>query len=89
MGVDDGSTTDTAELLSPSSGNSSSSLTNNINGGNKLTVWCDMETDGGGYTYFKVDDGRTTNRFTESNTCHDYGLQLAVWRTQGAAPWLH
>ena len=54
----------------------------NVNGGLPLDVWCDMETDGGGYTYYKIDNGKPTYRFDDPNSCTAMGLQLAVWRTE-------
>lgn len=55
-----------------------------INGGQKLSVWCDMETDGGGYTYYPIDGdgGISTSRYDAANNCTALGLQLAVWRTK-------
>ena len=54
-----------------------------INGGQPLKVWCDMETDGGGYTYYPIDNnGVSTNRYDTENNCTALGLQLAVWRTK-------
>ena len=55
-----------------------------VSGGAKfehLRVWCDMDTDGGGYTVYAVRGGTPTAKISDANTCQDYGLQLAVPRT--------
>ena len=55
-----------------------------VSGGAKfehLRVWCDMTTDGGGYTVYAVRGGTPTAKISDANTCQDYGLQLAVPRT--------
>jgi hypothetical protein len=46
-----------------------------------LSVWCDMTTDGGGYTSYNVDDGLDTARFDDPNSCSAVGLQMVVPRT--------
>lgn len=62
--------------------------------GRKLRVWCDMVTDGGGYTLYPVTNGKSVSRADQENSCTDLGLQLMVWRTRGhqiaslKAPWL-
>jgi hypothetical protein len=48
----------------------------------KLEVYCDFQTDGGGYTFMKVYNGRRTRRHTDRDTCKDYGLQMMVPRTK-------
>jgi hypothetical protein len=46
-------------------------------------VFCDMETDGGGYTYLSITDGADVSRDdgTVANTCHSHGMQIAVFRS--------
>jgi hypothetical protein len=46
-----------------------------------LSVWCDMTTDGGGYTYYPVDNGVDTSRYDQANSCTAVGLQMVVPRT--------
>jgi hypothetical protein len=46
-----------------------------------LTVYCDMTTDGGGYTSYKIDEGITTSRFDEPNSCTAIGLKMVIPRT--------
>jgi hypothetical protein len=60
-----------------------------INGGEPLEVECDMDTDGGGYTYLKVDSGHSTHFLETSmfnpenfNHCQTLGLQMAIWRSE-------
>jgi hypothetical protein len=47
-----------------------------------LTVFCDMTTDGGGYTEYAITGGISTARFDEENSCTALGLKLAIPRTQ-------
>jgi hypothetical protein len=53
-----------------------------VNNGQPLEVWCDFDTDGGGYTYYPISDGVSSNRYDADNSCKQLGLQLAVWRTE-------
>ncbi|MFO0665395.1 MAG: fibrinogen-like YCDxxxxGGGW domain-containing protein [Polyangiaceae bacterium] len=47
-----------------------------------ITVFCDMTTDGGGYTYYPINgNGISTTRFDQANSCQAVGLNLAVPRT--------
>lgn len=46
-----------------------------------VTVTCDMTTDGGGYLYKQVQNGRSTRRFDERTSCEDMGLRLVIPRT--------
>jgi hypothetical protein len=49
---------------------------------NQLRVWCDMASDGGGYTMYEVTEGRAVSRIDAENSCTDLGLQLQVWRSK-------
>ena len=51
-------------------------------GRGRLTVHCDMTTDGGGYTMLNIDSGITTSRITDRDTCKDLGMQMVVPRTK-------
>jgi len=44
--------------------------------------YCDMTTDGGGYTYYSVLNGTTIDQTTDSNSCQSVGLDLVVPRTE-------
>lgn len=46
-----------------------------------LTVFCDMTTDGGGYTYYPVTGGVATTSYSEANSCTAVGLQMVIPRT--------
>jgi hypothetical protein len=45
-------------------------------------AWCDMTTDGGGYTMLKVDQGSTYYGDDAESDCSSMGLQLFIPRTQ-------
>ena len=47
-----------------------------------ITVFCDMTTDGGGYTSYAITGGISTSRYDQANSCQAVGLQIAVPRTQ-------
>jgi len=50
-------------------------------GNKRLRVYCDFETDGGGYTYYAVENGKATSGKQDANSCEDHGLQIAVPRS--------
>ena len=56
--------------------------------GQVIQVGCDMTTEGGGYTYFPVDAGKTTFKYTEDNTCKDYGLDIVFPRSKEQWTWM-
>ncbi len=47
-----------------------------------LSVWCDMTTDGGGYTSYAIDGGISTTRYDQANSCTALGLNMVIPRTQ-------
>jgi len=64
-----------------------------INGGRPLTVYCDMTTDaaldgGGGYTYYKIDQGPPASGIRDEDGCKQLGLQIAIWRSAAQVNWL-
>lgn len=48
----------------------------------QITVYCDMTTDGGGYTSYRVTGGISTSRFDQANSCQALGMELVVPRTE-------
>lgn len=65
---------------STGSGNYSGNYTIDIAGDGSqpaITVYCDMTTDGGGYTYYPTTStGISTTRFDQANSCTALGLEL-------------
>jgi len=49
--------------------------------GSPFEVHCDMHTDGGGYTFLKVDYGSTAYAVDAESHCDGYGMQLFIPRT--------
>jgi cysteine-rich repeat protein len=49
--------------------------------GDPIAVWCDMTTDGGGYTFLKVDQGAQYNAAQAEAECDSWGMQLWIPRT--------
>jgi subtilisin-like proprotein convertase family protein len=47
-----------------------------------LLMWCDMDTDGGGYTYYPISNGITTYRSTDGNSCKDLGMDIVYPRSK-------
>jgi hypothetical protein len=45
-------------------------------------VYCDMTTDGGGYTYYAVANGITTYKNTDNNSCKSLGMDIVYPRTK-------
>ena len=51
-------------------------------GNTAILVTCDMSTDGGGYTYYPIASGTSTNRYTDNNSCKNLGMDIVYPRTQ-------
>jgi hypothetical protein len=47
-----------------------------------IEVTCDMGTEGGGYTYYPVSGGISTNRYTDNNTCKNLGMDIVYPRSK-------
>ena len=50
--------------------------------GTETEVYCDMTTDGGGYTFLKVDHGTDAYATDAEASCASHGMQLFVPRTE-------
>ena len=47
-----------------------------------VTVYCDMTTGEGGWTFKYIADGKPTRRLTDDDSCKDHGLQLFAPRSK-------
>ncbi len=56
--------------------------------GQVIQVACDMSSEGGGYTYFPVNAGKTTFKYTEDNSCKDYGMDIVMPRSNAQWTWM-
>ena len=50
--------------------------------GRNLTAYCDMASDGGGYTALRIVDGNRTCRASDRDSCQALGMGVAVPRTR-------
>ncbi len=50
--------------------------------GKPYEAWCDMTTDGGGYTFLKLDPGSLLYAIDAERECQQYSLQLFIPRTE-------
>jgi len=51
-------------------------------GSNPIQAICDMNTEGGGYTYYGIVSGITTSRATDNNSCIALGMDIVYPRSQ-------
>jgi hypothetical protein len=49
----------------------------------RVRVFCDMLTDGGGYTMYPVTGGIRTSRASDLDSCAHVGMQMVIPRTEG------
>lgn len=47
-----------------------------------IVAWCDMTTDGGGYTNYAVASGASSCKHTDNNACKDLGMDMVFPRTK-------
>ena len=80
-GYEGGSPASCADIKRGNPNAPSGDYTINPKGYGNTSVYCDMTTDGGGYTYKPV-NGRTTYRSTDHNTCKELGMDIVVPRTK-------
>jgi cysteine-rich repeat protein len=53
-----------------------------IHGQHAITVYCDMETDGGGYTFYPISNAIRTCKSTSHNSCKALGMDIIIPRTK-------
>ncbi len=71
-----------ADILNRNPGVPSGTYMITTSTGHTLSVWCDMTTDGGGYTYYACQNCVSRNYATDTNGCNTVGLQSVIPRTQ-------
>lgn len=89
-GGDDGSSASSpgascASILADYPGSTSGEYWVSAGGVGAVSVYCDMLTDGGGYTYVKVDAGSAKFAYEAEEICGSMGMQLLVPRTEAHA----
>jgi hypothetical protein len=47
----------------------------------RIKVYCDFVTDGGGYTYYAVENGNSIGGEADNSTCAEHGMQVVVPRS--------
>jgi hypothetical protein len=71
-----------ADILRADPNTGSGNQVINPKGAGRITVYCDMTTDGGGYDYYGIANGIRTYRSTDGNSCKDIGMDIVVPRTK-------
>ncbi len=70
------------DILSRNPGASNGTYVITSPSGVKLSVYCDMTTDGGGYTYWPCQNCVSTNFITQPNGCDAVGLKMVIPRSR-------
>lgn len=70
------------ELLTDQPGTRTGVHTINTGAGGDLQVWCDMQLDGGGYTFYKFEQPSAANARQAEATCASKGMQLFIPRSE-------
>ncbi|RLC98839.1 MAG: hypothetical protein DRI46_10615, partial [Chloroflexi bacterium] len=53
-----------------------------------IKMYCDMTTEGGGFDYYPIDSGISTNVYTDNNSGKAYGLDLVIPRSKVHWTWM-
>ncbi len=71
-----------AQLLVSYPGSADGNYWIQLTGYEPILVYCDMTTDGGGYTMYAVAAGIATYKASDNDSCKELGMQMVVPRTE-------